>query len=400
MSLVNALNITSGVKFDNTITAFKYHAHQPVASSSFGYNDEIRFQIQNLDIYSLPSESLIMVEGKIKANPAANNIRFVQNGVAFLFDECRYLLNNIEVDKTRNLGLSTLMKGLVSFSSHQVDVYENAGWHSFTEHVTEHFSVCIPLKLLLGFAEDYNRIIGTIRQELVLVRARNDRNALYSTTADEKSEVEITKMTWLLPVIEVADAVKISLLNTLNQDKAISVPFRSWDYFENPSLATTTSNTWTITSTSQLEKPRFVIVGFQTNRKNNYGKEYDKFDHVNVRDIKLYLNSEFYPYTNMNLNFTQRHVSFAYQSMATFRNSYYGKTNGNSYINVQDFITKYPLFVFDCRFQNDRLKNAAVDIRLEIQTSADIPANTACCCLIIHDRLVEYTPLTNIVRKL
>jgi len=69
-------------------------------------------------------------------------------------------------------------------------------------------------------------------------------------------------------------------------------------------------------------------------------------------------------------------------------------------VDVQDFIEKYPLFVFDTSRQNDKIQpNAPVDIRLEVQTHSGIPPKTACYCLILHNKLVQYQPSTGLVHK-
>jgi len=53
-----------------------------------------------------------------------------------------------------------------------------------------------------------------------------------------------------------------------------------------------------------LEKPRFVILGFQTNRQNKKNQKASQFDHAKFRDVKLYFNSQCYPYANLNLDIT------------------------------------------------------------------------------------------------
>ena len=165
MSSSHILNVTDGASFENVITKYAFHAHQPLASSRYTYNDEIRFQIQQQDIYTLPSESFLLIEGKLHRAAEDSTSKFVNNGISFLFDEVRYELNGMEVDKTRNLGYSTLLKGLVSFTRGDQKALMNAGWGGtdFSTHVyndtSKEFTVCVPLKMWLGFAEDYQKII-------------------------------------------------------------------------------------------------------------------------------------------------------------------------------------------------------------------------------------------------
>lgn len=66
-----------------------------------------------------------------------------------------------------------------------------------------------------------------------------------------------------------------------------------------PTFPSTTRQSWTIKTSSQLEKPRYVILAFQTARKNDVRKDASMFDACDLRDFKLYLNNEQYPYENV-----------------------------------------------------------------------------------------------------
>lgn len=58
-----------------------------------------------------------------------------------------------------------------------------------------------------------------------------------------------------------------------------------------------------------------------------------------------------------------------------------------------------PVAVIDVSNQNVAVKSGPIDLKIQLETSTSIPQNTSAYCLIIHDRLVEYTTLTGIVRK-
>ena len=228
MNAIQILNVGRDLKFENLISKFVYQTHQPLASTRYTFNDEIRFPIQQNDVYTLPSRSFLQIRGKLtKGN--ASNARFVRNGIAFLFDHISYNLNNVEVDKTRNLGSATLLKGLVSYTKDEYDYSTNSGFSSLTTDdildANGEFSVCIPLRDWLGFFEDYDKIIISMKQELILQRAGDDRNALFSATAADTSKVTIESSSWLMPYITVSDAVRIALLTHVEKNKLIQVPF-------------------------------------------------------------------------------------------------------------------------------------------------------------------------------
>ena len=119
------LDITSKPLYDDLLTGMRYVEHLPLASSTYAYNDRIQFQVQNQADYWLPSESFIMIEGKIEKKPAASAVAFVDNGPLHAFTECKYLLNGIEFDETRNLGISTTMKYLCSLTADEISFSES-----------------------------------------------------------------------------------------------------------------------------------------------------------------------------------------------------------------------------------------------------------------------------------
>ena len=82
---------------------------------------------------------------------------------------------------------------------------------------------------------------------------------------------------------------------------------------------------------------------------------------------------------------------------AKFDQSYYG--HGEPLLNAIEFLQHAPITVIDCSRQNESLKSATVDVRIDFECKENVPANTSAVCLIIHDRIVEYSPLTNVVRQ-
>lgn len=70
-----------------------------------------------------------------------------------------------------------------------------------------------------------------------------------------------------------------------------------------------------------------------------------------------------------------------------FRQSFYNRSV-DPLFNLYNFKEKAPLFTIDYSRQSENLKSGPVDVRLEIETSQDIPSNTSAYCLIIDDRLV------------
>ncbi|XP_014486939.1 PREDICTED: uncharacterized protein LOC106750845 [Dinoponera quadriceps] len=176
--------------------------------------------------------------------------------------------------------------------------------------------------------------------------------------------------------------------------------FRSWDLYEFPLLQNTTKHVWPVKSASNLEKPRYVIFALQTGRMNVMAENITQFDNCNLINAKLYLNSECYPYDDINLDFAKRRYAILYDMYKRFRTSYYRCSSDDVWLTTDDFLRRGPFVVIDCSRQNESIKSATVDVRIEFECKENIPVNTTAYCLILHDRVVEYSPLTSIVRKL
>lgn len=210
------LQINNNIDTDNSITSVELHTYSPY-NLSFKNSDEIRISIQHQDLIVLPCESFIYIEGTFaKADGTKpNTATFTNNCMAFLFDEIRYELNGVEIDKSKNPGITSTIKGYVSFNEIESSKLMHSGWsHKVAPTLTDGtFNFCVPLKNILGFAEDYQKVIINSKHELILIRSRSDENS-YISTANDVMIVNIEKLQWKMPHITVADHEKIKILKT------------------------------------------------------------------------------------------------------------------------------------------------------------------------------------------
>ncbi|XP_068991488.1 uncharacterized protein [Neodiprion pinetum] len=144
--------------------------------------------------------------------------------------------------------------------------------------------------MILRFAEDYRKIVVNAKHEFILMRSKPDVNAIMQTQ-EEEFKITINAVKWLIPYLKLADQKKVDLLNFIQRDPPISMSFRSWEVYEYPLLTTTSKHVWTVKTSTLLEEPRYVILGFQTSRTNKTGKNPSHFDHCNITDVKLSSNS-------------------------------------------------------------------------------------------------------------
>ena len=112
------------------------------------------------------------------------------------------------------------------------------------------------------------------------------------------------------------------------------------------------------------------------------------FDDCNLSNVKLYLNSMFYPYDDLNLDFGEKRYAVLFDMYARFRTAYYRIDFFETLLNVLSFVEKGRFVVIDCSRQNETIKSATVDVRIEFDCKENVPVNTTAYCLIIHDRVL------------
>lgn len=393
---------------DEQITYYQLHTRKPF-DKNLNHNDIISIAINNQDAYTYPAGSYLYVKGKL--SPRATSA-FVNNGPAFLFDHIKFLIAGEIVASVRHVGLTSTIKGYLSFTSGEILQLSNAGWYdpikdaavSQATHdasgAVSNFEVCIPLRTLLGFAEDYDKMIMNVKQELILVRSRNDNEALITTAAADPAaqvygKVDLEEVSWRFHQIKLDPKTNAKLLNNIAVPKTLT--FRSWELYEYPSVPQTTKFSWPVKTSTQVEKPRYVIFCMQTNRTNNQLRDSSKFDDCKVRSVKLFLNSECYPVEGLDLNFTDNRVAVGYEMFSRFTQSYYYDSNRHPALDRKSWKSKYPMIVIDCSQQSEAIKVGPVDATLEVECSENIPENTMALCLIIHDTIYQYNAATGTI---
>ncbi|KAE9526213.1 hypothetical protein AGLY_013844 [Aphis glycines] len=409
-------DVTADYVDDCKITQMQYHSFTPYSNASFSYNDEIRINIQNMDSYTLPCESFLYIEGNVqKPSDAVGDVRFSNNGLAFLFSEMRYEINGIEIQKLKSPGVSSCLKAYCSYTPNDLNTLDNCAWDSemdgednknfMTDNV---FAGCIPLKHLFGFCEYYKKILLNCNQQLILNRSSTDLDAIRVVGAgatehvekNKKITIELTKVAWKMPIIKVTDKEKLKLLKVLDSRKTLSCAFRTWDLCEYPVLPRNTSHSWTIKSSSLLEKPRFILFGLQTDRKKNIEIDAGRFDHCQLKNLKVHLNSEVFPYEDFRADLKKNTTSLLYKAYTDFQKSYYERDYCEPLLSKNVFQTYVPIVVVDLSHQNDNVKSSTIDLRIEFETDTVIPEKTAAYCLILHDQIITYNPFSGDVRKL
>ena len=113
-----------------------------------------------------------------------------------------------------------------------------------------------------------------------------------------------------MPDVIPADKDKLELYKIIERKETLSVGYRMIQS-NNASIPQSTSFSWRLFVQLSPEVPRFIIVGFQTDKSGNQEQNPSTFDNVNVRNIHVKLNKDRYPTLDYNLSFPAQQSSRA-----------------------------------------------------------------------------------------
>ena len=444
--MADILQITEDIPVDDSIYEYEYKEYNPITGTDLN-RGSIVITIESQDIYTHPAESFLNIEGQLIKNDDTNyllndEITLINNGIMYLFSDVRYHLASHEIEVLQNPGHASAMLGMLKYpddfnksqglnqgwapdSGTGGPIDQNIGFKIRQNYIINMpegnnnkgtFSFKIPLKHFLGFCEDYKKVLYGMQQRLTLTRTGNNNailkgNAAAGGAADD-GKIRIDKISWFMPHVIPSDAYRLQLDKIIERKEKIPVGYRMLQCDNIPVPAQIGTFTWRLGVKSSPDIPRFIIIGFQTDKNNNQTTNPAIFDHCSVRNIYVTLNAKRYPDIDYENDFRINKFSRIYGDAAIFRKKFYNMDEliSNSGINPENYKTLFPLFVFDVTKQSEKLKTSVSDIHIKASFNrtpgvgggtANPPNNTIAYAVIISDRLFHFvsdgSKITNIV---
>ena len=151
-----------------------------------------------------------------------------------------------------------------------------------------------------------------------------------------------------MPHVLPADAEKFSIYKEIESKVSLPVAYRTRQC-DTITVPQATTFAWRLGVKNAPEKPRWIVIGFQTGKSGDQTQNPPIFDHVNLKNMYVMLNSTRYPAVDYNLLFDNQQFSRAYGDGSLFGIRYFGRDEliTRSNISPADYKTLYPLFVFD-----------------------------------------------------
>ena len=161
-----------------------------------------------------------------------------------------------------------------------------------------------------------------MQQRLTLTRSGNINDPIFRDGGDA-GEIHINNIRWLMPHVIPSDAYRLQLDKIIEKKEKIPVGYRMLQCDSTQVPAASTNFTWRLGVKSSPDIPRFIIVGFQTDKSNQQNKNPAIFNHLSVRNIYVTLNAKRYSDTDYDNNFTTNQYSRIYGDASLFRKKFF-----------------------------------------------------------------------------
>ena len=251
------------------------------------------------------------------------------------------------------------------------------------------FSFVIPFKHIFGFG-DYNKVMYNVKHVLTLTRMTSDNLAIHHAANVDNGKVVLSNITWKVPHVEPETANLVNLRSIIESKQSIPVAFTARTC-ESITVSQSRNFSWRLNAMSGVEKPRWIIVGFQTDRNTTQEQNPAIFDHVNLTNAYVSINAEKYPKYDINFDFAENDYSMLYEMLDRFKQEFYGFNSlvGGTQVNVSTFKKLFPIIVFDVRHQKDGYTSNTANILLNFKFSVNVPANTMAYAITLSDRMYK-----------
>ena len=115
------MDILTKPEIDQSIEEYEYHSYEPITGTDQNRPGEIRINIETQDLFTHPSESYLVFDGKLVKNADDavydNNdiISLANNAMMHMFCNIKYQLSGQEIESLFHPGQATTMLGLLKY---------------------------------------------------------------------------------------------------------------------------------------------------------------------------------------------------------------------------------------------------------------------------------------------
>ena len=253
-----------------------------------------------------------------------------------------------------------------------------------------HMYMMVKMSDFFGFVNDLEKIIYGLGFKLILKRKNNDR-ALFGVDADpgrmaNDRNIDIRDISWCVPCIDPSNDNRILVQKGLSKKNNVDFSYyKRKTFYKN--VPNATNFLFDLGMERGMERPQYLIVGFENNNVNDQTHDASTFDIMNVTECYCKIGSEFYPEDRMNNNYRTNNYNEAFKEIVSFNKDYNGLPhNIKQYINHRTFKSNYRIIVFDTRYQSYHI--GPQPIQLNFKLSAAV-ADVICHALVLTRKVIS-----------
>ena len=190
-----------------------------------------------------------------------------------------------------------------------------------------HMYMMIKTSDLFGCVNDLEKIIYGLGFKLILKRNNNDR-AVFKVNANpgavaNDGNIEIRKISWCVPSIDPSNDNRIIVQKSLSKNNNVDFSYYERKIFYK-NLSNATNFLFDLGLESGMERPKYIIVGFENNNVNEQTHDASTFDIMNVTECYCKIGSEFYPENRMNITYGTNNYNEAFKEIVSFNKDFNG----------------------------------------------------------------------------
>ena len=222
---------------------------------------------------------------------------------------------------------------------------------------------------LFGLVNDLENIQYGLGFKLILKKNNNDR-ALFRVdgvgAVANDGNIDIRDISWWVPSIDPSNNNRIIVQKGLNKKNNNDFSYyERKTFYKNEPIAT--NFLFDLGMESCMERPQYMIIGFENNIVNEQTHDASTFDIMNNTECYCKVDSDFYPEDRMNINYGTKNFNEAFKEIFNFTKDYNGLLHNNKpYINNRTFKSIYRIYIFNTRYQNDHIGPQPTQIILNL----------------------------------
>lgn len=402
-------------EFSRGVVRNEYRTVMPVTDLNFNTtNNYTVFKLDHGDSF-YHSRMLYHIQGDYVKSDGSNytaksTIKLVNNFAAFLWSRVELKKHNTLIDSIELPGITSTIKGLLTYKSSKKTVLPSSGFISKFEGGGKFEALGTLGHLGLGFFDHLRHPMFKGGFEITFTRA-SDNDALMhwkgstaGATEPEDGKVVIKSFTLLIPLVEYSATAKIQLINgleRLSRANELVYNFYQWQCIEKKGVF---GNTFTFDITNSYRNvynPRFIIIGLHTNRGDDQQKDPSEFDSCSLKNATVRINGERYPQENQNINESELRYRIMFDQYTRFRLVNFG--DEEPLVDPVEFKSKYPITVIDTHLHPENTDRSRSDIQVELDFTNAVASPTASSgtnafVLVVSESHFMYDITSNIIR--